>query len=175
MSPQRNMGRFMKILLVKRLESSFYAFRKSIDRFIVYYQDFLEELERGNVYISKKHINKIFDLLAIEDLDAIEKIIKKGQAHEIPSTEFKQEFIIDLQYDLSILKKIGEYGDGIQNIEKEMQSTQNSFSKMVNPLTDNIRELQKITGTSSKPTPKTKSRTTKSSKKDKVNFEDYLR
>jgi HKD family nuclease len=31
---QRNLGGFMKSLLVKRLESSFYAFKKSIDRFI---------------------------------------------------------------------------------------------------------------------------------------------
>ncbi len=31
---QRNMGKFMKILLVKRLESSFFAFRNSVDRFI---------------------------------------------------------------------------------------------------------------------------------------------
>jgi hypothetical protein len=34
---QKNMGRFMKILLIKRLESSFYAFRNTVDRFISYY------------------------------------------------------------------------------------------------------------------------------------------
>ena len=55
-----------------------------------------------------------------------------------------------------------------------MQATQNSFSKMVDPLTDNIRELQKITGlkTKGRPTPKTEKGR---AKKDKVNFEDYLR
>ena len=60
---QRNMGKFMKILLVKRLESSFYAFRNSIDRFIRSYKMFLEEFDNGNVYVSKKYINKIFELL----------------------------------------------------------------------------------------------------------------
>jgi len=60
---QKNMGRFMKILLVKRLESSFYAFRNTLDRFIVSYESFLDEFDKGNVYASKKHINKIFEFL----------------------------------------------------------------------------------------------------------------
>ncbi|MDP2946626.1 MAG: hypothetical protein Q8N88_00790, partial [Nanoarchaeota archaeon] len=68
------------------------------------------------------------------------------------------------ELQVAILKKIGEYGENIQNIEKEMNMTQNSFSKILNPLTDNIREMQKITGlnTATKPTPKIKtSKTTK--------------
>ncbi|MBW1702096.1 MAG: helicase, partial [Deltaproteobacteria bacterium] len=60
---QRNMGRFMKILLVKRLESSFFAFRNSVDRFLHSYEMFIKELDSGNVYVSKKHTNKIFELL----------------------------------------------------------------------------------------------------------------
>ncbi len=39
---QRNMGRFMKILLVKRLESSFFAFRNSVDRFLHSYDMFIK-------------------------------------------------------------------------------------------------------------------------------------
>lgn len=78
------------------------------------------------------------------------------------------------ELQIAILKKIGEYGEGIQNINKEMHMTQDSFSKILDPLTDNIREMQRITGsnTTKKPTPKTKSN---SNKKDKANFEDYLR
>jgi hypothetical protein len=49
---------------------------------------------------------------------------------------------------MAIIRKIGEYGENIQNISKEMHETQNSFSKILNPLTDNIRELQKISGRS---------------------------
>lgn len=78
------------------------------------------------------------------------------------------------ELQIAILKKIGEYGENLQNIEKEMNMTQNSFSKILNPLTDNIREMQKITGlkTTDKPIPKTKP---ESNKKDKASFEDYLR
>jgi len=81
------------------------------------------------------------------------------------------------ELQMAIIGKIGEYGKDIQTIAKEMNATQNSFSKILDPLTDNIRELQKITGNESeseKPKPKTKSKS-KSSKKKKESFEDYLR
>jgi hypothetical protein len=74
---------------------------------------------------------------------------------------------------MAIIGKIGEYGKDIQNISKEMHATQDSFSKMLNPLVDSAQALQKITGKDftepEKPKPKTKS------KKDKSEFEDYLR
>lgn len=79
------------------------------------------------------------------------------------------------ELQMAIIGKIGEYGKDIQTIAKEMSATQNSFSKILNPLTDNIRELQKITGNElepEKPKPQTKS---KASKKSKESFEDYLR
>jgi len=60
---QKNMGSFMKILFIKRLESSFYAFRNTVNRFVTYYELFLKELGEGNVYVSKKYANKIFGLL----------------------------------------------------------------------------------------------------------------
>jgi hypothetical protein len=60
-TPQKNMGKFMKILLLKRLESSFYAFKKSISRFIYSYTRFLEEYEKGFVFISEKYTSKVFD------------------------------------------------------------------------------------------------------------------
>ena len=70
---QKNMSGFMKVLLVKRLESSFFAFRRSVDRFILSYEKFINEYEKGNVYISKKYINKIFELLEQDDDEAEEK------------------------------------------------------------------------------------------------------
>ena len=74
---QRNMGRFMKILLLKRLESSFFAFKQSITRFIYSYKRFIEEYKNGNVYVSKKHINKVFDFLENDDMDSIQKLINR--------------------------------------------------------------------------------------------------
>jgi len=103
---QRNMGKFMKILLVKRLESSFFAFRNSVDRFINSYQLFIREFEKGNVYTSKKHIYKIFEYLEDDNDEAVQNLIDEGKADKFKSSEFKPEFVEHLKNDLSILKKV---------------------------------------------------------------------
>jgi len=103
---QRNMGKFMKILLVKRLESSFFAFRNSIGRFLKSYEMFIEEFEKGNVYVSKKHSNKIFELLENDDDEAIQRLIEEGKAEKYESSEFSNDFGDALKNDLEILKTI---------------------------------------------------------------------
>jgi len=60
---QKNMKGFMKTILIKRLESSFPAFQKTIDRFVISYQRFIKEFEGGFVYLSKTHSHKIFEYL----------------------------------------------------------------------------------------------------------------
>lgn len=103
---QRNMGRFMKILLIKRLESSFFAFRNSVGRFIHSYELFLREFEKGNVYISKDYTYKVFEYLENDDDAAIEDLISKGRAEKYKSTEFKPEYADLLRSDLAVLRKI---------------------------------------------------------------------
>lgn len=51
---QENIRGFMRSLLVKRLESSFYAFKQTLGRFIKSYDDFIKMFDKGTVYISKK-------------------------------------------------------------------------------------------------------------------------
>jgi len=103
---QKNMGSFMKILLVKRLESSFHAFRNSVERFIYSYEIFIKEFERGNVFLSKKHMNKIFELLENDDDEAVQKLIDEGKAERFDGKDFKDEFITDLKSDIEVLNKI---------------------------------------------------------------------
>jgi len=103
---QRNMGRFMRILLVKRLESSFYAFKNSINRFIYSYEMFIQEFEKGNVYLSKKHTYKIFELLENDDDEAIERLVNEGKVDRYDSVFFNDELHHDLQNDLAILRRI---------------------------------------------------------------------
>jgi superfamily II DNA/RNA helicase len=115
---QRNMGGFMKVLLVKRLESSFYAFRKSVDRFIYSYEMFIKEYEKGNVYISKGYINKIFELLDQDNDEAVQKFIDEGKAEEYESKDFRPDFIMDLKNDLEILKQIKSMWQSIKRDPK---------------------------------------------------------
>ncbi len=103
---QRNMGRFMKILLVKRLESSFFAFRNSVDRFLHSYDMFIKELDNGHVYVSAKHTNKIFELLENDDDEAVQRLIDEGKAEEYSSKDFDEELKKDLQHDHAILMEV---------------------------------------------------------------------
>ena len=90
------------------------------------------------------------------------------------------------ELQIAIIRKIGDYGENIEKISKEISSQRESFSKILDPLTDNIRELQKITGTSNTEQVETKhktethsagSRENESRRKSKksTSFEDYLR
>lgn len=102
---QKNMGKFMKILLIKRLESSFFAFKNSIDRFIHSYEMFIQEFENGNVYTSKL-INKIFEYLENDNDEAVQRLIDAGKANKFNSSEFKPEYLEALKSDLIILENI---------------------------------------------------------------------
>jgi len=115
---QRNMGKFMKILLVKRLESSFYAFRNSVNRFIRSYEIFIREFDKGNVYVSKKHIYKVFELLENDDDEAVLQLIDEGKAKRYDSQNFKEEFRDDLKSDLEILRRIKSLWENVKRDPK---------------------------------------------------------
>lgn len=103
---QRNLKSLMKILLVKRLESSFFAFKNSLNNFIRSYEAFIKAFDNGSVYISKKYIGKIFEFLEDEDYDAIAKLIEDDKAEEYESSQFTSNLRKDLESDLSTLKEI---------------------------------------------------------------------
>jgi len=107
---QKNMGKFMKILLVKRLESSFFAFKNSVDRFIYSYDLFIREFDKGNVYVSKKHTNKIFEFLENDNDEAIQRLIDEEKAVKYDAADFRADkemnFLEDLKNDLEILRQI---------------------------------------------------------------------
>ncbi len=103
---QKNLAKFMKILMVKRLESSFHAFRLTLERFIRSYERVIEEFHKGHVYISKKHIHKIFDLLETDDQQAIDRLLEADKAERLEAKDFEPEFVDDLESDLGILRRI---------------------------------------------------------------------
>jgi len=101
---QRNVGGFMKGILVKRLESSFFAFRMSIDRFILSYENFIKMFDSGTVYISKKV--DVYDLLNNDDIDKLDSLVEEDKANKYDSKDFKKDFKTNLEFDLKILKSI---------------------------------------------------------------------
>jgi len=103
---QQNMRKFMKILLVKRLESSFYAFNRTLGRFIKSYEQFLDEFRKGNVYVSKKYASKLFEFLEDDDDEAIQRLIDEDKAKKYQAKDFKPDFREKLESDLGILREI---------------------------------------------------------------------
>lgn len=101
---QKNMGGFMKGIMVKRLESSFYAFRKTLDRFEESYQKFIDMFKTGKVYISKK-VN-VYDLLDDGDTAKLMYLIEQQDVMKFDAKEFSSQFIRDLQEDLSQLRSL---------------------------------------------------------------------
>ena len=104
LAAQRNMGGFMKGILVKRLESSFYAFRMTLGRFIDSYEKFIAMYRSGEVYISKKI--DVYDLLDDGNLEKLLYFIEQNDVMKFQSTEFEARFIAELEQDLGQLKSL---------------------------------------------------------------------
>ena len=120
---QKNMGRFMKILLIKRLESSFHAFQNTVNRFIKNHQLFLKELIKGNVYVSKKYASRIFELLNNDDDEAIQSLLDNDRARKYPASDFESKLKIHLENDLEILRKIQTLWQGVKRDPKLLSFT----------------------------------------------------
>jgi hypothetical protein len=67
---------------------------------------FINEFERGNVYVSKKHSGKIFEFLENDDDEAIQRLIDEGKAEKYKSADFRDSLTKDLKNDLETLNTI---------------------------------------------------------------------
>ena len=129
-------------------------------------------------------ITEIAEQIVNENLQKTEKQLSEikrfkieagGRINNINERLRRIEVIID-RLQTSIINKIGDYGKDVSDLKKEMETTQDSFSKILNPLTENIEELRKITKAKSTRTPKAHKKTaTKRGKRKKDGFEKYLR
>ena len=113
---QRNVGGFMKGILVKRLESSFYAFRRTLNRFITSYERFIEMIDEGTVLIGKK-VN-VYDLLDEDNAEKILELIEAGSLQKYRAEEFRPEFAQVLAADLQLLREIARLWSPIDSDPK---------------------------------------------------------
>lgn len=119
LTSQRNMSGFMKSILVKRLESSFYAFIKTLDRFILSYEKFLEMCLKGDIYISKKF--DVYDLLEYGDDEHLMDLIENDSIQHYPIHAFNKNFIVDIKNDLNILIELKNKWNHINDDPKKNQ------------------------------------------------------
>lgn len=100
---ERNLVGFMKTMLIKRLESSRFAFLQTVSRFINSYEQFIKMYNSGTVYISKKV--DVYDYLESENEDELIEVLENDSKAKIyKANQFNNDFIDKLEFDLSILK-----------------------------------------------------------------------
>lgn len=105
MTGQMNMTGFMRSMLVKRLESSFYAFKNTLKRFEDSYARFINMYEEGTIWVSKKNIN---DLIDAGDEEALMDLYDDDKAQKFSSSDFIEEFYDELYHDMAILQKLNK-------------------------------------------------------------------
>ena len=116
LTAQHNMGGFMKSILIKRLESSFYAFKMTLARFIESYEKFIQMFESGEVWISKKA--DVYELLDSGDTEKLFAMLESENAAYFKSEQFRPEFIIDLKKDLAKLQYLASLWAGVNTDPK---------------------------------------------------------
>lgn len=127
---QRNLFDFMRRLLVKRFESSFGAFANSIDRFLTVHQLVKEFIKnsKGRYILDRSLIEKIYMYSEDEIISVLEKfskdllnkkIPKNNTVYEINKFERKDEFLSDIDGDISLFKKIKEELKDLDIVEND--------------------------------------------------------
>ena len=108
---QRNVGGFMKGILVKRLESSFHAFKRSLKRFIRSYERFIEMYDDGTIWISSDV--DVFELLDADNEDRLLSLVDDERAQKYSSDDFEPAYREKLNVDLAILREVKKIWDTI--------------------------------------------------------------
>ena len=115
---QRNLYDFMRRLLVRRLESSFGAFKDSIESFIKIHKTVLDFIKETNLYfLDRSLIEKVIngDLELEEALKLYAEKVKKREldkrfhrVYEIEKFKRKKQFLKDIERDIKLLEEIKE-------------------------------------------------------------------
>ncbi|GAB4176062.1 MAG: helicase-related protein [Calditrichia bacterium] len=127
---QRNLFDFMRRLLVKRFESSFGAFSKSIQNFIKIHEIILEFIENsgGQYILDRSLIEKIYQDDAEEIEEALfefaqklkeQKRPKHDRIYNVNNFDAKDEFLHDIKNDLNLLQKIESQIQRMHLVEKD--------------------------------------------------------
>ncbi|MCF7859619.1 MAG: helicase [Candidatus Cloacimonetes bacterium] len=124
---QENLYEFMRRLVVKRFESSFGAFCKTIENFIRIHEMVLKFLEKsgGKYILDRKLMENIYDLSEDEIEEALEKyaqilekigddIPRNFRVYEVNSFYYMTQFIENINKDLELFKIIR---DEIQELQ----------------------------------------------------------
>lgn len=117
-----NIAKFMRHLLVRRFESSIFAFKKSVENMIGKYENIKRFVRGRNYYPIYKRGDVNYEDYSDDDNDIMIKDNSKKYEGlyiiENVKEVLSKEFFIDFENDLKILKEIKKYWENI-GIEKD--------------------------------------------------------
>ncbi len=106
----KSLAFIMKTLLVKRLESSFFAFKHSLEKFHDANQRMIDMFEKDKIFIAPDlDINKFYENgLSVEEIESkiLEKQEENTKNRTFKTEDFKPEFIEGLHSDQAILSEL---------------------------------------------------------------------
>jgi len=118
----KSLAFIMKTQLVKRLESSFYAFKRSLANFEKATERMIEMFEHDKIFIAPDtDINKLLDKgWSEEDIEKeIERLGEDNPKNKtFKSEDFKPDFIIRLKSDFKLIKELVKEWDSIKSDPK---------------------------------------------------------
>ncbi|MDQ0288165.1 helicase-related protein [Oligosphaera ethanolica] len=125
---QQNLYSFMCRLLVRRFESSFGAFARSIDKFIVSHEQARDFIRKHNRYIMNR---TLLERLYAKDADDVEAALedfasesdvdltpRNKRVYEVAAFAQKDQFLADLDHDIALFHEV-------QDKLKQLDLTQN--------------------------------------------------
>ncbi len=114
---QKNLAGLMKTLLLKRLESSFEAFRKSLERFLDSHEKFLSIFEeRREVYVSKEV--DVYELLEEDSIDELMELVESGKVKRYKREELSPNFYKNLKEDTETIRVLKEEWEKVKEDPK---------------------------------------------------------
>lgn len=153
---QKNLYDFMKRLLVKRFESSFGAFQKSIENFERVTQLCINFVEKTGVFIlDRKLIEKIYE----DDLDVIQKhldeyveVLENGnypksyQVYRIKEFKQKDGFLQDMHLDLALFAELRKKINSLELVKSDpkVEKLINSITNIISGNMDDIKNRKVI-------------------------------
>ena len=133
---QENMKGFVKTMLVKRLESSIYAFTKTIDRLLYSSTGFIKLYESGKILVGNGTRAKQYDFFDLEQMEEelFRETIENNDIDCFKPADFQEDFIEKVRQDDRILKRIKELW--YKNDLKENDSKYDELLKTIKKIKD---------------------------------------
>tara|TARA_R110002050_G_scaffold109799_1_gene221414 strand:+ start:145359 stop:148658 length:3300 start_codon:yes stop_codon:yes gene_type:complete len=131
----------MKTLMIKRLESSFHAFRITLNNLLVSSERMIQMFENDKVLIApdlniNQLIEKGFSMEEIEEL-IVELSVESPKNNIFSADDFEEEFIIGLKKDRDLLQELLDDWNKVEEdpkLDKLVEALDNElFDKEINP------------------------------------------